>query len=139
MKPISNRFRRAGVQRLCRALLTVMTLASFAYAQTSFAPGEKAKVKGAIMSRKGDLVKVQDTKTGTSAIVKITDDTKIIRNKLKVVSNSARIVRPQSQTIFAATGISRCGGFLYRPATARLTPTPKTQTRKVASSTGASM
>jgi outer membrane protein OmpA-like peptidoglycan-associated protein len=42
-------------------------------------------VKGAIMSRKGDLVKVQDTKTGTSAIVKITDDTKIVRNKSKVL------------------------------------------------------
>jgi outer membrane protein OmpA-like peptidoglycan-associated protein len=36
------------------------------------------------MSRKGDLVKVQDAKTGSTAIVKITDDTKIIRNKSKV-------------------------------------------------------
>jgi outer membrane protein OmpA-like peptidoglycan-associated protein len=41
-------------------------------------------VKGTIMSRKGDLVKVQDTKTGASSIVKITDDTKIVRNKSKV-------------------------------------------------------
>jgi outer membrane protein OmpA-like peptidoglycan-associated protein len=65
--------------------LTIMTLASVAYAQTSFTSGEKAKVKGAIMSRKGDLVKVQDTKTGTSAIVKITDETKIVRNKSKVL------------------------------------------------------
>jgi outer membrane protein OmpA-like peptidoglycan-associated protein len=81
----SNSFRRAGVQRLCGALLTVMTLASVAYAQTSLTSGEKAKVKGTIMSRKGDLVKVQDTKTGASAIVKITDDTKIVRNKSKVL------------------------------------------------------
>src|SRR6202020_701990 len=85
MKLTSNSIRRAGVQRLCAALLTVMTLASLAYAQTSFTSGEKAKVKGTIMSRKGDLVKVQDTKTGTSAIVKITDDTRIVRNKSKVV------------------------------------------------------
>jgi outer membrane protein OmpA-like peptidoglycan-associated protein len=42
-------------------------------------------VKGTIMSRKGDLVKVQDTKTGASAIVKITDDTRIVRNKSKVL------------------------------------------------------
>ena len=81
MKLASISFRRAGVQRLCGALLTVVTLASVAYAQTSFTSGEKAKVKGTIMSRKGDLVKVQDTKTGTSAIVEITDDTKIVRNK----------------------------------------------------------
>jgi outer membrane protein OmpA-like peptidoglycan-associated protein len=85
MKAASNSFRRAGVQRLCGALLAVMTLASLAYAQTSFTSGEKAKVKGTIMSRRGDLVKVQDTKTGASAIVKITDDTKIVRNKSKVL------------------------------------------------------
>ena len=70
---------------MCSALLAVMTLASLAHAQTSFTAGEKAKVKGTIMSRKGDLVKVQDTKTGASAIVKITDDTRIVRNKSKVL------------------------------------------------------
>jgi outer membrane protein OmpA-like peptidoglycan-associated protein len=85
MKLVSNSFRRAGVQRLCGTLLAVMTLASLAYAQTSFTSGQKAKVKGTIMSRKGDLVKVQDTKTGASAIVKITDDTRIVRNKSKVL------------------------------------------------------
>jgi outer membrane protein OmpA-like peptidoglycan-associated protein len=73
MKPANSSLRRAGVQTLCGALLTVMTLASVAYAQTSFTAGEKAKVKGTIMSRRGDLVKVQDT------------DTKIVRNKSKVV------------------------------------------------------
>jgi outer membrane protein OmpA-like peptidoglycan-associated protein len=85
MKTVSDSFRRAGVQKLCAALLTVITLAPLAHAQTSFTSGQKAKVKGTIMSRKGDLVKVQDTKTGTSAIVKITDDTKILRNKSKVL------------------------------------------------------
>jgi outer membrane protein OmpA-like peptidoglycan-associated protein len=85
MKSANSSFRRAGVQSLCGALLTGMMLASVAYAQTSFTSGEKAKVKGTIMSRKGDLVKVQETKTGTSAIVKITDDTRIVRNKSKVL------------------------------------------------------
>ena len=82
MKSANSSFRRAGAQRLCAALLAVMTLASVAYAQT-FNSGEKGKVKGTIVSRKGDLIKVQDAKTGSTAIVKITDDTKIIRNKSK--------------------------------------------------------
>jgi outer membrane protein OmpA-like peptidoglycan-associated protein len=85
MKLVCNRSRSAGVRGLCGALLTVMAFASLANAQTSFTSGEKAKVKGTIMSRKGDLVKVQDTKTGASEIVKITDDTKIVRNKSKVL------------------------------------------------------
>ena len=37
------------------------------------------------MSRKGDQVKVQDTKTGSLATVVITDDTKVLRDKSKVV------------------------------------------------------
>jgi outer membrane protein OmpA-like peptidoglycan-associated protein len=84
MKLASSSFRRAGAQRLCAALLSLTALASVAYAQTSFTSGQKAKVKGTIMSRKGDLIKVQDAKSGSSAIVKITDDTKIVRNKSKV-------------------------------------------------------
>jgi outer membrane protein OmpA-like peptidoglycan-associated protein len=54
-----------------------------AFAQT-ITSGEKAKVKGTIVSRKGDLVKIQEEKTGSTALVKITDDTKIIRDKSKV-------------------------------------------------------
>jgi outer membrane protein OmpA-like peptidoglycan-associated protein len=60
-----------------------MALASVGYAQT-FTSGEKGKVKGNILSRSGDLVKVQDKKTGSPVIVKITDDTKILRDKSKV-------------------------------------------------------
>jgi outer membrane protein OmpA-like peptidoglycan-associated protein len=60
-----------------------MALASVGYAQT-FTSGEKGKVKGNILSRSGDLVKVQDKKTGSPAVVKITDDTKILRDKHKV-------------------------------------------------------
>jgi outer membrane protein OmpA-like peptidoglycan-associated protein len=40
-------------------------------------------VKGVIKSRNGDLVKVQDDKTGSLAVVKITDDTKVLRDKHK--------------------------------------------------------
>src|ERR1700677_4599273 len=83
MKSPSGSFRPVGTQRVCVVLLTVFTLASAAFAQT-FSAGAKAKVQGTILSRKGDLVKIQDTKTGSPAWVKITDDTKIIRDKSKV-------------------------------------------------------
>jgi outer membrane protein OmpA-like peptidoglycan-associated protein len=83
MKSPSGTFRPVGAQRTCVVLLTVITLASAAFAQT-FSAGEKAKTKGTITSRKGDLIKIQDDKTGSPALVKITDDTKIIRDKSKV-------------------------------------------------------
>jgi outer membrane protein OmpA-like peptidoglycan-associated protein len=83
MKATSGCFTHVAAQRACAALLAVVALASVGFAQT-FTSGEKGKVKGPIISRKGDLVKVQDEKTGSSAIVKITDDTKILRDKSKV-------------------------------------------------------
>jgi outer membrane protein OmpA-like peptidoglycan-associated protein len=70
-------------QRVCAVLLAVIALASVGYAQT-FTAGQKGKVKGVIKSRSGDLVKVQDDKTGSLAVVKITDDTKVLRDKSKI-------------------------------------------------------
>jgi outer membrane protein OmpA-like peptidoglycan-associated protein len=83
MKSPSGSFRPVGTQRVCVVLLTVFTLASAAFAQT-FSSGDKAKVEGTITSRKGDLIKIQDKKTGSPALIKITDDTKILRDKSKV-------------------------------------------------------
>jgi outer membrane protein OmpA-like peptidoglycan-associated protein len=83
MKSPSGSFRPVGTQRVCVVLLTVITLASSAFAQT-FSSGDKAKVQGTITSRKGDLIKIQDAKTGSPALIKITDDTKIIRDKSKI-------------------------------------------------------
>ena len=83
MKSPSGSFQPVGAQRVCVVLLTVLALASAGFAQT-ITSGEKAKVKGTITSRKGDLVKIQDDKTGSPVLVKITDDTKIIRDKSKV-------------------------------------------------------
>jgi outer membrane protein OmpA-like peptidoglycan-associated protein len=83
MKLPSGSFQPMRAQRTCVVLLTIIALASAGFAQT-FTSGEKAKVKGTITSRKGDLVKIQDEKTGSPALVKITDDTKIIRDKSKV-------------------------------------------------------
>jgi outer membrane protein OmpA-like peptidoglycan-associated protein len=83
MKSPIGSFRRVGTQRVCVALLTVLTLGSAAFGQTLSA-GDKAKVKGEIKSRSGDLIKIQDDKTGSPVVIKITDDTKIIRDKSKI-------------------------------------------------------
>jgi hypothetical protein len=50
----------------------------------TFTAGQKGKVKGTIISRSGDLVKVQDAKKGPMAVAKITDGTKILRDKHKI-------------------------------------------------------
>ncbi len=83
MKSLNSRYTRGGT-RVCTLLLALMVLASVSFAQT-FTSGEKGKVKGTIISRSGDLVKVQDKKTGSTAVVKITDDTKVLRDKHRVV------------------------------------------------------
>ena len=70
MKSAISCFTRVGAQRTCAALLAVVALASVGLAQT-FTSGEKGKVKGTIISRKGDLVKVQDEKTGSLAMIRL--------------------------------------------------------------------
>jgi hypothetical protein len=77
----SNRIQMLS-RRFCAVLLTGMAIAAAGNAQ-QFSAGEKGKVKGQILSRKGDQVKLQDTKTGSIAVVVITDDTKILRDKSK--------------------------------------------------------
>jgi outer membrane protein OmpA-like peptidoglycan-associated protein len=79
MKSFSTWAERVGV-----ILLAGMTLASTANAQ-QFTAGQKAKVKGQIVSRDGDLVKIQDGKAGSVEVVEITDNTKIERKKGKVI------------------------------------------------------
>ena len=46
---------------------------------TQITSDQKAKVKGTIISRNGDLVTIKDKKTGTKTVVDITDSTKIER------------------------------------------------------------
>jgi outer membrane protein OmpA-like peptidoglycan-associated protein len=71
-------------QRVCAILLAAIAFASVASAQ-QFKPGAKGKVKGEIIAREGDQVKVQEAKTGSIAVVLIEEDTKILRTKSKVV------------------------------------------------------
>ncbi len=70
-------------KRFGAILLIAMAVVAVGNAQ-QFSAGEKGKIKGQILSRKGDQVKLQDTKTGSIAVVVITDDTKIVRDKSKV-------------------------------------------------------
>ena len=79
MRPIA-----AKTQRLLYLPVLVLVLASLAYASTpveKFDAGKKAKVTGTIVSRNGDLVFINVKKKGTSAILNLTDDTKIEREK----------------------------------------------------------
>jgi outer membrane protein OmpA-like peptidoglycan-associated protein len=75
-----------NIQVAC-AVACMLLLASLAYAippnASQIASDQKAKIKGTIVSRSGDLVKVNDKKTGSAVIVVINDNTKIERNKFK--------------------------------------------------------
>ena len=62
-------------------LLLLATIAHAATPTRKFDAGKKAKVTGTIVSRSGDLVVVNIKKESTSAIVNITDNTKIEREK----------------------------------------------------------
>jgi len=49
-----------------------------------FTGGQKATIKGIIIARNGDLVRIQDKKSGEMSHLKITDDTKIERLRGKI-------------------------------------------------------
>jgi outer membrane protein OmpA-like peptidoglycan-associated protein len=70
-------------QAVCAILLTGISLATTPVRQIP--SGEKAKVKGQILSRSGDLVKVHDSKDGSVVVVNITDTTKVERKTSKVM------------------------------------------------------
>jgi outer membrane protein OmpA-like peptidoglycan-associated protein len=81
MRLITNKTLRL---RLLYLPALILLLASFVHAATptkKFEAGKKAKVTGTIVSRNGDLVTVKVKKESTSAIVNITDNTKVEREK----------------------------------------------------------
>lgn len=75
-------------KRLFFGLLCAVVIVSLAWTARAnagqIASDQKAKVKGTIMSRSGDLITVKDKKAGTTTIVDITGDTKIERKHGKV-------------------------------------------------------
>ncbi len=78
--------RLAFLSTVCLYLLAAVTPASAAKAKP-VTTGHKAKIKGMIISRDGDAVKVQDKKDGSTKIVNLTETTKIERDGF--MSNSA--------------------------------------------------
>ncbi|MGA7633633.1 MAG: OmpA family protein [Terriglobales bacterium] len=75
---------RSVVQVLCY-VVCLMVLGSIVYASTpnavQFEDGKKAKVKGTIASRNGDLISVKDPKAGSLVTVRISANTQIVRLK----------------------------------------------------------
>ena len=71
-------------QKLLLNVVCAILLVSAGYASTPvqrFADGKKAKITGTIVSRNGDVISIRVKKLGTSAVIDITDDTKIEREK----------------------------------------------------------
>jgi outer membrane protein OmpA-like peptidoglycan-associated protein len=73
----SNRQVRLLCNTICFILLASLAFAAAGVRQIS--AGQKAKVKGTIQSRNGDVVKVNDKKSGELVFVNITDNTKVER------------------------------------------------------------
>ncbi len=107
-------------QRVCATLLAGITFVSVASAQQITA-GEKCKVKGKIVARYGARVEVQAAKTGSLAMVLITDDTKILRTKSKVVfrrhedMDVTAMVPGLTIDAEGTPPCSWCAGSWYRP------------------------
>jgi outer membrane protein OmpA-like peptidoglycan-associated protein len=82
------RNKKSKITALC-AVLCLTLAASLAVAAApnppQIASGQKAKIKGAIVSRNGDLIKVKDKKAGTLVVVSLVDGTKIERNTGRAV------------------------------------------------------
>ena len=72
--------RLAFVSTICLCLSAGMTVIAAADS-SQIASGQKAKVKGVIVSRSGDLVKIQDKKSDAVEVVKLEESTRIEREK----------------------------------------------------------
>jgi outer membrane protein OmpA-like peptidoglycan-associated protein len=85
MKPKIRRWKRNVL--LCAGSALLLAALAFAAARETrqLAAGEKATVTGAILSRDGDLIRIQDKKSNEVVVVNINDDTKIERKQHRVV------------------------------------------------------
>jgi len=79
------KLRNSDMRLLGLSLAVVITLGSVSTIHAGqIASDQKAKVKGTIVSRNGDLVTVRDKNSGTKTVVDITDNTTIERKHGKV-------------------------------------------------------
>jgi hypothetical protein len=73
-------------QLLCASLIVLLAgvLSSTAPRTRQITAGERAMVKGMILSRHGNLVMVRDKNSGEPVVVNLLEDTKIERKKRKI-------------------------------------------------------
>ena len=79
MKWNLQKFEMRTVWGLLCAVLAVATIYTASVSARQIASDQKAKVRGTIVSRSGELVTIKDKKSGTTTVVDITDNTKIER------------------------------------------------------------
>lgn len=84
---LGNSSRKLVLTALATAMLFVAALAFAATNNqvTRIAEGTKAKCKGSILSRNGELIRIRGSKPGSVVIVDVTEATKIQREKSKVL------------------------------------------------------
>src|SRR5215469_5534987 len=78
--------RKTKISILCSGICLLFSGLAFAAAGNvkQIPSGQKAKLKGTIVSRAGDLVTIKDKKGGSLVVVNVTDNTKVERQKGKV-------------------------------------------------------
>jgi len=101
--------RHALLSAVCVCLLAAMTFA--AAVKGPISNGQKVTVKGTVISRDGDLVKVRDQKNGSTVAVKVTDTTKIERKK-GLSHNGMDVTALVPGLIVKAEGVGNADGQL---------------------------
>ncbi len=74
--------------------------------------GQKAKVEGAIISRSGDLVKIQDRKSGAVEVIKLGASTRIEQNKAFFRHAAINVTALVPGLTIEAKGIGNANGQL---------------------------
>jgi len=103
--------RIAFVSAVCLCLSAGVTFAAAADAG-QITDGHKAKVKGVIISRSGDLVKIQDKKSGAVEVIKVGDSTKIEHDKAFFNETATDVTALVPGLTIEAKGIGNADGQL---------------------------
>src|SRR5271157_4520240 len=103
--------RHALLSVICLCLLATMSFAAGA-AKGPSTNGQKATVEGPIISRDGNLVKIVDKKDGSTVALKVTDTTKIEREKRMLGHKDMNVKALVPGLIVKAKGVRNADGQL---------------------------
>ena len=103
--------RHALLSVICLCLLATMSFAAGA-AKGPSTNGQKATVEGPIISRDGNLVKIVDKKDGSTVALKVTDTTKIEREKRMLGHKDMNVRALVPGLIVKAKGVRNADGQL---------------------------